>query len=148
MNLPKYPLSAEKSLTAFEFVSIGKKGRIPKLIKFSETHLKDFYNLGFGDKEGDTNKINDLAISNNGDSEKILATVVSAIYAFTDKNRKAWVYATGSTETRTRLYRIGITKYYEEAQRDFDVYGLYQNQWIPFEKGTNFDAFLIRRKQI
>jgi hypothetical protein len=145
VNLPKYPLSAEKSLTVFEFVSIGKKGRIPKLIKFSETHLKDFYNLGFGDKEKDSDKINDLAISNNGDSEKVLATVVGAVYAFTDKNRKAWVYATGSTETRTRLYRIGITKYYEEAKKDFDIYGLYENQWIVFEKGINFDAFLIRR---
>ena len=85
MNLPKYQLRAENSLILFEFTSIGNKGSIIKLIKFSETHLKDFYNLGFGDKNSETGDIDDLVVSNNGDSEKVLATVVSAVYAFTDK---------------------------------------------------------------
>jgi hypothetical protein len=55
------------------------------LYKFSETNLKDLYNLAFGDKNLDTGDLNDLAISNNGDSEKVLATVVAAVYAFTNK---------------------------------------------------------------
>ncbi|MXN91644.1 hypothetical protein GR160_10435 [Flavobacterium sp. Sd200] len=130
----------------FEFTSEGVKGKIPKLIKFSETHLKDFYNLGFGDKDIATGDIDDLAISNNGDSEKVLATVVSAVYAFTDRYRDAWVYAVGSTPVRTRLYRMGITKYYEEAIIHFDIYGLLNNTWVVFEKGIEFDAFLIKRK--
>lgn len=62
MDLPKYQLSAENSLTVFEFVSIGTKGNIPKLIKFSETHLKDFYNIGFGDKNLETGDIDDKVI--------------------------------------------------------------------------------------
>ncbi len=70
MDLSKYQLSAENSLTVFEFVSIGPKGKIPKLIKFSETHLKDFYNLGFGDKDHETGEIDDLSVSNNNDGEK------------------------------------------------------------------------------
>ena len=146
MNLPKYQLSAEKSLMVYEFVSIGPKGQIPKLIKFSETHLKDFFNLGFGDKNPETGEIDDLTISNNGDSEKVLATVVSAVYAFTDQNREAWVYATGSTPTRTRLYRMGINKYYEKIIRDFYVYGLFQDNWVEFNKETDFEAFLVKRK--
>ena len=84
MKLPKYELTAEKSLMVFEFTSEGTKGRIPKLIKFSETHLKDFFNLAFGDKSLDTGEIDDLSVSNNGDSDRVLATVVSAVYAFTD----------------------------------------------------------------
>ncbi len=145
MDLPKYQLSAENSLTVFEFVSIGKKGQIKKLIKFSETHLKDFYNLGFGDKNEETNEIDDKVVSNNGDSERVLATVVSAVYAFTDKNPEAWVYATGSTRARTRLYRMGINKYYEKVIKDFEVYGLIDDQWFDFEKGKDFDAFVVRR---
>ena len=129
----------------FEFLSQGPKGRIPKLIKFSETHLKDFYNLAFGDKDIETGEIDDLTISNNGDSEKVLATVVSAVYAFTDKNRNAWVYATGSTQSRTRLYKRGISKYYEEAVNDFEIYGLFENEWIDFNPNTDFEAFLIKR---
>jgi len=147
VKLPKYELKAEKSLMVFEFLSQGPKGRIPKLIKFSETHLKDFYNLAFGDKDIETGEIDDLTISNNGDSEKVLATVVSAVYAFTDKNRNAWVYATGSTQSRTRLYKRGISKYYEEAVKDFEIYGLFENEWIDFNPNTDFEAFLIKRVQ-
>src|SRR5438477_13030746 len=111
MNLPRYSLAASKKFTSFEFVSEGPKGRIPKIVKFSETKIKDVYNLAFGDLIRDTNEIDDEIISNNKDSEKVLATVVAAVYAFTDQYQKAWVYATGSTIARTRLYRIGITKY-------------------------------------
>ena len=116
MKLPKYEIEAEDSLEVFEFTSEGTKGSIPKLIKFSETTLKGFYNLAFGDKNLLTGEIDDKVVSNNGDSEKVLATIVSAVYAFTDRENEAWIYATGSTPTRTRLYRIGITKYLEEVK--------------------------------
>jgi len=55
-----------------------------------------------------TGEIDDTVVSNNGDSEQVLATVVSAVYAFTEKQDDVWVYATGSNSTRTRLYQIGI----------------------------------------
>ena len=97
----------------FEFISEGKKGSIHKLIKFSETSLKDFYNLAFGDKDILTGDIDDKVITDNGDSEQVLATVVSAVYAFTEKNKNVWVYATGSSKSRTRLYRRGITNYFD-----------------------------------
>lgn len=145
MDLPKYELSAEKSLTIFEFVSIGPKGKIPKLIKFSETHLKDFYNLGFGDKDLKTGDIDDKVVSNNSDSEKVLATVVASVYAFTDLNPESWVYATGSTRARTRLYRMGISKYYNNIIDDFEIYGLIDYEWSKFEKEIDYDAFVVKR---
>ena len=77
MKLPKYQLKAEKSLLVFEFISEGPKGQIPKLVKFTETNLKGLFNLAFGDKDQHTGEINDTVISNNDDSEKILATVVA-----------------------------------------------------------------------
>lgn len=146
MNLPKYHLHADSKLIVFEFTSIGPKGSITKLIKFSETQLEGLYNLGFGDKDIETGEIDDFAISNNGDSDKVLATVVGAIYAFTDKYKDSWVYATGSTLARTRLYRMGITKYLAEAKTNFEVYGLLNEEWIEFETGIDFEAFLIKRK--
>lgn len=146
MNLPKYNLKADSELIVFEFTSIGPNGNIAKLIKFSETQLGGLYNLGFGDKDLTTGDIDDLAVSNNGDSEKVLATVIAAVYAFTDKYEDVWVYATGSTLARTRLYRMGITKYLAEAKTSFDVYGLLNDEWVEFETGIDFDAFLIKRK--
>lgn len=145
MKLPKYEIEAEDTLEVFEFVGIGKKGSIPKLIKFSETALSGFYNLAFGDKDLLTGEIDDKVVSNNGDSEKVLATIVSAVYAFTDKNKDAWVYATGSTPSRTRLYRIGITKYVDEVKSDFEIYGLFNGEWENFEKGVDYTAFVVRR---
>ena len=89
MKLERYELKAGENLTTFEFVSEGPKGNIPKLIQFSPTNLKGLYNLAFGDKDLNSGEIDDLTISNNADSEKILATVVAAVYAFTDKNPDA-----------------------------------------------------------
>jgi len=134
MKLPRYELIAEQSLMVFEFTSEGTKGQIPKLIKFSETTLKGFYNLAFGDKDLETGEIDDNVVSNNGDSEKVLATVVSAVFAFTDLYKDVWVYASGSTKSRTRLYRMGITKYFDEVKQDFHIFGLLDGEWHEFKK--------------
>ena len=147
MKLPRYELKAESSLEVFEFLSEGPKGNIQKLIKLSETALKDFYNLAFGDKDLLTGDINDQIVSNNGDSEKVLATVVSAVYAFTDREKNAWIYATGSTQVRTRLYRMGITKYFDEIKQDFEIFGLKDGEWELFEKDVDYTAFVARRKK-
>jgi hypothetical protein len=128
-------------------LSVGPRGHIPKLIKLSETTIPGFYNLAFGDKDLETGDIDDKAISNNGDSEKILATIVSAIYTFTDSHPNAWVYATGSTPSRTRLYRIGITKYFDDATADFEIYGLVNGEWYFFDKNVNYSAFVVKRKR-
>ncbi|UXP32857.1 hypothetical protein N6H18_02655 [Reichenbachiella agarivorans] len=146
MKLPRYNLSSDSQLTTFEFVSEGPNGRIVKLVQYSPTNLKNVYNLAFGDKNGQTGEINDLTISNNGDSEKILATVVSTVYAFTDQHPVANIYATGSTESRTRLYRIGITKYIEEISEHFHVYGELDKGWEKFEKDRDYLGFLVYRK--
>lgn len=130
----------------FEFSSEGPKGQIPKLIKFSETTLKGFYNLAFGDKNLETGDIDDAVVSNNGDSEQVLTTVVSAVYSFTEVEKEAWVYATGSTKSRTRLYRMGITKYFEEVNKDFIVFGLRNGEWEDFIKEIEYTAFLVRRR--
>ena len=130
----------------FEFISIGPKGNIPKLIKYSATNLKDVYNLAFDDKNNNSGQIDDTIISNNGDSEKILATVVASLYGFTEKHTEAWINAIGSTKSRTRLYRIGITKYISEIERDFEIYGLIQDEWHEFTLNTEYDGFLTKRK--
>lgn len=146
MKLPRYQLAGNDILTTFEFVSEGPKGRIEKLVQFTSTNLKDVYNLAFGDKDKITGKIDDTVISNNGDSEKVLATVTATVYAFTDKYPDVFIYATGSTKSRTRLYRMGITKYLSEVQIDFTIFGETKDGWDIFEKDTNYFGFLIQRK--
>ncbi len=147
MKLPKYPLASSNNLTTFEFFSDGPKGRIPKLVQYSQTNLKDVFNLAFGDKDKSTGKLNDTIISNNNDSEKVLATIVATVYAFTDKYPDAYIYATGSTKARTRLYRMGISKYLSEVKSDFEIYGELTDGWENFKKGVDYEGFLVTRKK-
>ncbi len=147
MIFPRYELKADKSLTVFEFTSVGNKGEIDKIVQYSETNLKDFYNLGFGDKDIRTGKVDDKVISNNGDSRKVLATVVATVFAFTNKYPHTWIYATGSTKARTRLYRIGITNNLDEILTDFELYGQKEGEWQEFSKGIEYEAFLVKRKR-
>jgi len=146
MKLPKYHLKTESGFTRFEFISEGFNGAIRKLIEFQATTEPDVYNLAFGDKDPISGDMNDLAISNNGDTEKILATVVAALYVFFEKYPNAYVYATGSTKARTRLYRIGIIKFFEEMKKDFYLYGQVGDHFPEFEKGKDYDGFLAQRK--
>ncbi len=121
--LDRYELKAGKNLTTFEFLSEGRKGKIIKVIQFQQMNLKNLYNLAFGDKDLNTGKLDDQIITGNGDSEKVLATVVSSIYAFSDRYPECWIYATGSNAAWTRLYRIGINKYFDIVIADFDIMG-------------------------
>lgn len=146
MKIDKYSLKSDSSLTIFEFVSEGQNGLIRKLIQFQETNQIDIYNLAFGDKNVDTGEIDDLVVSNNGDADKVLATVVAALYAFLDKHPDAFVYATGSTKARTRLYRIEITRFYKEMTKDFELYGQIGDEFYEFEVGKEYAGFLAQRK--
>jgi len=147
MNFDKYPVTVGATSMVYEFVSEGSKGKILKLVIYSETHLHNFYNLGFGDKDEVTGKINDSVVTNNGDSEKVLATVASTLYEFTNRFPEAMIFATGSTKARTRLYRIGITNNIDLIKPDFEIFGLTnEKEWIPFETKKEFEAFLVKRK--
>ena len=116
------------------------------MVQYTLTNYKNLYNLGFGDKNIDTGEMDDMVISNNGDGEKVLATVVATLYAFTEKYKNAIVYAKGSTKSRTRLYKIGITKYLDEVKEDFEIYGQLDEKWEKFQKNRNYQAFLTKRK--
>ena len=132
----------------FEFISEGAKGTIKKMITYSYTGTENIYNLGFGDYDEEQKRIDDRTITNNGDSQKVLATVASTIYAFTEKYPNAYIFATGSTAIRTRLYRMGITTNIEEIKIDFDVYGLNidTNKWEEFIIGEDYLAFIVTKK--
>ena len=122
MFVPQYDLKVDESFKLFKFVSVGSKGKITKIVEF--TKISDnFYNLGFGDLDEITGEASDLKVSNNGDAENVLATVAECINIFLKNHSESLVYATGSTDSRTRLYRIGITKYLDEISESYEIFG-------------------------
>ncbi|MCB9201865.1 MAG: hypothetical protein H6604_02290 [Flavobacteriales bacterium] len=147
MKYPRYEYSTEENLFLFEFESVGIKGKVRKVVQYAEMSVKGFYNLGFGDYNEETKEIDDEVVTNNGDGLKVLSTVVSTLYAFTGKYPKANVFATGSSEARTRLYRMGITNNLEELKQDFFVYGLRKDEiFEEFVVGEDYLGFLVTRK--
>jgi hypothetical protein len=146
MKTEKYHLKADSKFTRFEFISEGPKGPIRKLIEFQATTREGVFNLAFGDVNPETLEMDDLAVSNNGDTEKVLATVVASVYVFLYQYPDAYVYAVGSTKSRTRLYRIGITRFYHEMRKDFYLYGQLGEDFVDFEVGVEYDGFLAQRR--
>ena len=53
---------------------------------------------------------------------------------------------TGSTASRTRLYRMGITKFYEEIIYDFHLFGQIGDDYYEFEIGKEYNGFLVLKK--
>lgn len=149
MKLDRYELKADEPLTTYEFLSEGPKGKIQKIIQFSLVNqIDNVYNLALGDKNYFTGEIDDRIVTDNGDSEKVLATVVAAVYAFCEYFPGAWIYATGSTAARTRLYKMGINKYFDIVESDFKMYGQTQSEWESYIKGKDYQAFVIQRKNM
>jgi hypothetical protein len=147
MKLDRYELKSDDLLTTFDFLSEGPKGKIEKVVQFSLIYQNNLYNLAFGDRDYLTGQIDDKIVTDNGDSEKVLATVVAAVYAFCDRVPDALIYATGSTAARTRLYRMGINKYYDIVKEDFKIFGQAESEWEAYKKGKNYEAFVVQKKK-
>jgi hypothetical protein len=150
MNLEQYRYSTNETFLSFEFDSIGPKGKIRKIARFSIEN--DFgityFNLGFGDLNEETGESDDLTVSNNRDREKILATVANIVIEFTTHFPDIMVHAQGSTPARTRLYQMGITAHWDEIEPIFHVFGFTNDIWQPFEKNVNYEAFFVLRKKL
>jgi hypothetical protein len=41
---------------------------------------------------------------------------------------------------------MGIAAFWQEIGPIFELVAYYQGEWRPFEKGKNYEAFLIKRK--
>lgn len=146
MRHERYAVEETDSLLAFKFYSEGPKGRIKKKIEFVPlSEHSRVYNLAFGDVS-DEGEIDDLTVTNNGDSHKVLGTVADVVYKFLAQRPQSYVYATGSTKARIRLYRMGICNNLAEIAIDFYVFGFREYDWEPFQKGREYEAFLVKKR--
>ncbi|WP_410492797.1 DUF6934 family protein [Chitinophaga sp. YR627] len=98
---------------------------------------------------GDVNandEIDEYKVSDNGDRNKILATVINIIGIHLNKYPKRSIYFTGNTLVRTRLYRMVITLNFEELSKNLIIYSQTDNGFVPFKKNIHTKGFLIKRK--
>ena len=145
MLLERYKYSINENFLDYEFNSEGPKGIIKKIVRFTYI-TENVFNLAFGDLGEETGKISDMVVTNNSDSRKVLATVAATFYDFTLQYPEAVVLAKGSSYSRTRLYRMGITNHLSIINADFEIFGLKAGHWELFKVEETYDAFLARRK--
>ena len=138
-------LRVTDDFSIIDFISDGTKGAIPKRISFTSTEMENVYNLAFGDIM-ENGEIDDYTISDNGDRNKILATVANVVDNYTNKYPERWVFFRGSTKERTRLYRIAVSNNFDELCKKFDIYGYVGEELVVFCKGMEINAFLVKRK--
>ena len=148
MGQQPYPYTRKLSFR-YTFVSKGK-ARIEKLVVFAPTPVRDIFNLGFGDLLDD-GTIDDTANSNNGDLVKVLATVIQILKEFTREYPYAKVVFSGSTPTRTALYRRILKVYYPTFSNEFIISALIEGSLgyreVPFDHSANekYLAFFVQR---
>ena len=132
--------------TVYEFQSIGPNGTIKKIVQFNQMEGGSVFNLAFGNITLD-GSIDDRTTNNNKDRDKILATVAAIVYDFTTRFPDCYVFFAGSTNDRTRLYRMAISVNYEELAKTFVLWGLlYNGEFEPFRKNQCYEGFLIKRE--
>ncbi len=149
MSFERYSVASSEDGLSFEFYSDGPNGLIKKIIYFRKLEADfEVYNLGFGDYNKATRKIDDLSVSNNRDRDKILATVAISVDYFFAKNPKAKVAFRGSTPARTRLYIMRISNYLDLLNQNVIIEGLTQDGWELFRKDRPYKALLITKKNV
>jgi hypothetical protein len=146
MRLEKYHTEIDSTSTIYEFISESEERSIKKRVIYQQIDDSNIYNLAFGDVDLMTDELDDIVVSNNGDTEKILATVAATIFSFLNKYPHAIIYAKGSTSGRTRLYKIGISNHLEELEQKFMVMGYTTDEkWEIYDKKGFYSAFFIKK---
>ena len=134
----------------FAFDSIGPRGIITMIVQFKQTNDPEVYNLAFGNILPD-GKVDDHTKNDNKDRNKILATVAATVYEFTARYPDRYVFFKGSTEERTRLYRIALSLNLSRLSIDFEIYGVVPDDegffMEPFGKGREYYGFVVKRKK-
>jgi hypothetical protein len=148
MEMSGYEVEKDKKDFIYWFYSEGPRGRIRKIVKFQRTPELggNVFNLAFGDFEESTGRMDDQTVSNNSDHLKVLHTVAKVVLEFINFWPNAIIWVKGSTSSRTRLYQMGISSFWIEITREFEVYGKTGQDWMPFKRGANYKEFLVFKK--
>ena len=146
MDEPRYEFDKIEDKLIFEFDSVSEEKTIKKLIEYKLIVERiSLYNLALLDVLSD-GTISDLSVSNDKDMPLVLTTVFQSIVYFFEKKPEAKIYVEGSTIACTRLYQMAISKYLYELEQKFNISGYIYKRIATFEKGKNYDSFIISLK--
>lgn len=141
MDKPFYHFRIGANALQYTFVSEGPRP-VTKLVAYAETDEPDLFNLSLADIEADGIP-NYLSVRNNGDLERIMATVAQTLLAFFRHHPTATVAFSGSTPARIRLYQAVLAREVRAASTDFIILGLRGEDLEPLQPNHTYDGFVI-----
>jgi len=99
--------------------------QILKRVSFDKAKgYEKLYNVSLGDMDPRSGETDFMARSNHKNRDKVLATVVSAVYKFTSTYPDFGVIIEGNQSAKTMMYRMGLHKYYDQLSKDFEIHGV------------------------
>ncbi|MDR6809504.1 hypothetical protein J2Y45_006639 [Dyadobacter sp. BE34] len=139
-----YPFRVSEDYLSYYFESRSEERTIHKAIELVKID-ENTYNLALGDL-GDDGSLNDSVVSNNGDMHKVLATVSQIIVTFFGMYRDRRIYFTGSSPSRTRLYRLILSREQANWSEIFEIKGILKGEPFNYQSGVDYEAFVITHK--
>jgi hypothetical protein len=144
MDKPFYDFQILEENLRFDFISEGEK-TIRKVILYRATSETLFFQLALVDIMED-GSFSDSVRSNNGDRNKVLATVVQTLRFFFERYPEGTIIFSGSDEIRTRLYERIISNELENESNRFEFLGFNGTYFEFFTKNKDYKAFGITLK--
>lgn len=135
----------EEKDNQYWFESIGPNGVIRMCGRFELSTVKNVYQFEFGIHDSIEGDLNTSFRSNNADKDKIISTIFNIILTFLSCNKNAIVRFSGSTESRTKLFRMWILNNWYSVNNSFIIYGNNeQNRWERYQKNREYSAIIIK----
>ena len=82
------------------------------------------------------------------DRERIFITIAKAVTEFMKSHPNGIIWVRGSTASRVRLYQMAISAFWPLINRQYEIQGRRGKRWLPFERGVNYEEFLLFRKML
>ena len=141
-----YSLETINTGLEFTFLSTGPKGPIKKYILFKPMEtVAGVFTMGFGDiSPGGV--LSDQVVSNNRDLNLVVGALLLSINLFFEHHPDKSLFIIGNTPSRTRLYRIIISRNLPAIRNKFRIYGLEGAEWQDFAQNRPYEAYLIQLK--
>jgi hypothetical protein len=150
VDLERYIIEADENFLSYSFNSKGPKGKIKKVVKFTlipEWQYQSYY-LSFGHWVEKAQLIDDTVVSNNQDTEKVLATVGAIIIDFWKHYPGTLISVEASTDARMRLYQMKINKYWSEIVNKFEIFCYTEEEKMLLYKPGNKCLYFVGRRKI
>jgi hypothetical protein len=153
MEYPIYnDIFNSKDWMVFRFWSDGPKGRVWKVVQFTPMAKRGYYNLAMGDWNG-SGVLDFFTQTDNGDRDRILATVAVIVFGWTERFPKRKVIFQGNTLAKTRLYRMAINRAWDELNKVFLIQGLEYTPedklvLVDYDPQKVFEGYIVQRRHL